>query len=144
MFFTALWVFTVILSPSNEMMVVGLVRLPTLRVAKPTPVGNTERHMGNVVRWGGYCCLDTQKMNKIKSLQPQTENAFLQLPTYCTCYMQISSKHKVHLRLMEMSLILHVFCYKPNIGCYMQSEAITKVIRISPVGTEAESLIYMC
>lgn len=38
-FLKVLWVFTVILSPAISMMVVGLVRLATCRVAKPTPVG---------------------------------------------------------------------------------------------------------
>lgn len=38
-FLKVLWVFTVTLSPSTSMMVVGLVSPATCRVAKPTPEG---------------------------------------------------------------------------------------------------------
>lgn len=39
----ALWVFSVTTPPSTEMMVVGLVMLPNLRVGKPTPVNDKTR-----------------------------------------------------------------------------------------------------
>lgn len=47
-FLMVLWVFTVILSPSKEMMVVGLVMFPTVRVANPTPA---PKHTKQDMQW---------------------------------------------------------------------------------------------